>query len=57
MTPRWLAVAAVFALAAIVVVLTLRRRRRRYVASVRIVDPADSTTVDSEGAVLERLAP
>ena len=51
MTPRWLAVTAVFALAAIMVVLTLRRRRRRYVASVRIVDPADSTTVDSEGAV------
>ena len=51
MTPRWLAVAVALALAAIVVVLALRRRRRRYVAAVRIVDPADSTTVDSEGAV------
>jgi hypothetical protein len=51
MTLRWLAAAVVVAVGAIVVVVALRRRRRRYVASVRIVDPADSTTVDSEGAV------
>jgi hypothetical protein len=51
MTLRWLAAALVVAVAAIAVVVALRRRRRRYVASVRIVDPADSTTVDSEGAV------
>lgn len=51
MTLRWLAPAVVVALAAAAVVMWRRRRRRRYVASVRIVDPADSATVDAQGAV------
>src|SRR5215211_20906 len=51
MNARWLTLAIVVAVAAVVVVVALRRRRRGYVASVRIVDPAESTTVDRQGAV------
>ncbi|MFL5821127.1 MAG: hypothetical protein ACJ76S_10660 [Solirubrobacteraceae bacterium] len=53
MSRSWLvAIAAVVTLAAVLVVALVRRRRRRgYVASVRIVDPPESTTVDERGAV------
>jgi hypothetical protein len=46
----WPALALAVALVAALIVVA-RRRRRRYVASVRIVDPADSTTLDRDGAV------
>jgi hypothetical protein len=52
MSEVWLVAIAAVALAGVLAIGALRRRARRdYVASVTIVDPADSTTLDRAGAV------